>query len=101
MFSNNIIKKYHVQNNLNVYLLDLEISNASGKEILTKIVDNYALIITSKTITSKMKLESLSYFIAETRPEKFVFSSYVEYLNTINQSQLYANVEVSKAVGEK
>ena len=98
MFSNNIIKKYHVQNNLNVYLLDLEISNASGKEILTKIVDNYALIITSKTITSKMKLESLSYFIAETRPEKFVFSSYVEYLNNINQSQLYANVEVSKAL---
>ncbi len=98
MFSNNIIKKYHVSNNLNVYLLDLEISNALMKEIYEKIKENYALIITSKTITSKMKLENLSNFVAETRPEKFAFSCYVDYLNNINQTQLYADVEMSKSI---
>lgn len=98
MFSNNTIKKYYVDKGLNVYLLDLEISNALIKEILGKFEDKYVLFLTSKKITSKMNLVNLAYYIKELRPETFVFSSYVEYINSLNKLDLYSDVSMSKEI---
>lgn len=98
MFSNNTIKKYHVDKTLVAYLVDLEISNALIKEILSKFEDKYVLFLTSKKITSKMKLVNLAHYINETRPETFVFSSYVEYINRLNNIDLYSDVSMSKAI---
>lgn len=98
MFSNNTIKKYYVDKGLNVYLLDLEISNALIKEILGKFEDKYVLFLTSKKITSKMNLVNLAYYINELRPETFVFSSYVEYINSLNKLDLYSDVSMSKEI---
>lgn len=97
-FSNNLIKKYHIENEFVVYVLDLEINKSAIKEILSKFEDNYVLCLTSKTITSKMKLVMLSKYIYEVKPETFVFSSYVDYINSMNNINLYSNVQMSKEI---
>lgn len=98
MFSNNLIKKYHIEEEFVVYLIDEEITSSISKEILSKFEDNYVLCLTSKTITSKMKLEMLAKYIYEVKPETFVFSKYVDYINNMNNINLYSDVQMSKAI---
>lgn len=98
LFSENIIKKYFISNDLIAYSVDLEISNSHAKEILSKFQEKYLLILNTKKITSKMNLINLSNYINEVRPETFAFNDYVSYINKINNINLYSDVSMSQIV---
>lgn len=94
-FSDANIKKHHVNDNLLVYMIDQILASSFIKEFNNNQFDSYKLIVTSKTITSKMNLCQVAKYIDEFRPTTFNFSEYVKYVNNINSISLSDDVTIN------
>lgn len=93
-FSDSNIKKYYVNSKLYLYMIDEVLNHTIIKEFNNSNPSNYNLVLTSKTITSKMNLVQIAKFIDEFRPTSFNFSEYVVYVNNINSIFLSKDIDV-------
>lgn len=100
-FSDATIKKYYISGQMYVYLLNIEIQNKKIQELSNKFLDNYFLVITSKSITKKMNLKNVVEFIGEIKPEVFALNDYIKYINNINYIDLYSDVNNSSNIDKK
>lgn len=94
-FSDVCIKKIFIQNSFYAYLVYCIIPNRTSEEIKNRHLDKYLLTVTSKQITSKMKLDTLANYLCENRPDSFNFKDYVMFLNSLNSIELSSDVLVS------
>lgn len=94
-FPNSTIKKFNIKDDFNLYLINLEITSNKIKEIENTISSDYFMCLSSKIITQKMNLLSLTDYIDECRPVLFKFNDYVSYINTINELNLNSNESIS------
>lgn len=94
-FPDSTIKKFNIKDDFNLYLINLEITSNKIKEIENTISSDYFMCLSSKVITQKMNLLSLTDYIDECRPVLFKFNDYVSYINTINELNLNSNEFIS------
>lgn len=94
-FTDSTIKKFNIKDDFNLYLINLEITSNKIKEIENTISFDYFMCLSSKVITQKMNLLSLTDYIDECRPVLFKFNDYVSYINTINELNLNSNESIS------
>lgn len=100
-FSDFLIKKYHVNDDLYLYLLNDELPSKTIQELKNKYASTYFLVITSKNITNKMNLTNIINFVSELRVETFSLNDYIKYVNSLNYIELYSDVESSKTIDKK
>lgn len=82
-------KIYEYNDETFIMLFDELLSNKIEIQIKEYLVDNYVILLdSSKDITSKMNLASLSKYLYEEQPEQYVKENYVDWMNKKNTEKL-------------